>query len=103
MILPGSDRQAAPVVVGSHLDSVARGGNYDGAAGVVSGVIGSDAGDWSDSLPVSLVAVHETEKAVPKFIEDSGTSMLTVALLCGMLVVEWSPHVYFEIRGNVSV
>ena len=39
MILPGRDRQAAPVVVGSHLDSVARGGNFDGAAGVVSGLV----------------------------------------------------------------
>ena len=39
MTLPGADRQAPPVIVGSHLDSVAQGGNYDGAAGVVSGLI----------------------------------------------------------------
>ena len=38
MTLPGINREAAPVVVGSHLDSVAQGGNYDGAAGVVSGL-----------------------------------------------------------------
>jgi beta-ureidopropionase / N-carbamoyl-L-amino-acid hydrolase len=36
--LPGSDRGAAPIIIGSHLDSVAQGGNFDGAAGVVSGL-----------------------------------------------------------------
>jgi N-carbamoyl-L-amino-acid hydrolase len=39
MTLPGADRQLPAVVVGSHLDSVARGGNFDGAAGVVAGVV----------------------------------------------------------------
>ncbi|MCP5151316.1 MAG: Zn-dependent hydrolase [Ectothiorhodospiraceae bacterium] len=39
MTLPGRDRSAPPIVVGSHLDSVAQGGNYDGAAGVVSGLV----------------------------------------------------------------
>ena len=37
MILPGRDRTAAPVIVGSHLNSVPHGGNFDGAAGVVGG------------------------------------------------------------------
>lgn len=39
MILPGRDRLAAPVVLGSHLDSVPHGGNFDGAAGVVAGLV----------------------------------------------------------------
>ena len=39
MTLPGADRLALPVVIGSHLDSVAQGGNFDGAAGVVSGLV----------------------------------------------------------------
>ena len=39
MTLPGSDRSAAPIVIGSHIDSVAQGGNFDGAAGVVSGLV----------------------------------------------------------------
>src|SRR4051812_13951773 len=38
MTLPGVDRGASPVVVGSHLDAVPHGGNYDGAAGVVMGL-----------------------------------------------------------------
>ena len=38
LTLPGADRAAKRVIVGSHLDSVPRGGNYDGAAGVVAGM-----------------------------------------------------------------
>ncbi len=34
----GSDPTAAPVLIGSHLDSVVHGGNFDGAAGVVAGL-----------------------------------------------------------------
>ncbi|MCB1744497.1 MAG: hydantoinase/carbamoylase family amidase [Gammaproteobacteria bacterium] len=37
--LTGRDRHAPAIVVGSHLDSVAQGGNYDGAAGVVGGLM----------------------------------------------------------------
>lgn len=39
MTLPGRDRAAPAVVIGSHLDSVPHGGNFDGAAGVVAGLI----------------------------------------------------------------
>jgi N-carbamoyl-L-amino-acid hydrolase len=39
MTLPGRDPDAPRVVVGSHLDSVPRGGNFDGAAGVVAGLV----------------------------------------------------------------
>ncbi|WP_428489431.1 Zn-dependent hydrolase [Rhodopila sp.] len=38
MTLPGRDRAAAPLVIGSHLDSVPHGGNFDGAAGVLAGL-----------------------------------------------------------------
>ena len=38
MTLPGRDRAAPRVLVGSHLDSVPHGGNFDGAAGVVAGL-----------------------------------------------------------------
>jgi N-carbamoyl-L-amino-acid hydrolase len=38
MTLPGRDPEAAPFVVGSHLDSVPHGGNVDGAAGVAAGL-----------------------------------------------------------------
>jgi N-carbamoyl-L-amino-acid hydrolase len=39
MVWPGLDRQAPAIVIGSHLDSVLGGGNYDGAAGVMAGLI----------------------------------------------------------------
>ena len=38
MTLPGRDRSAPRTIVGSHLDSVPHGGNFDGAAGVVAGL-----------------------------------------------------------------
>jgi N-carbamoyl-L-amino-acid hydrolase len=39
MTLAGSDAEAPGVVIGSHLDSVPHGGNFDGAAGVVAGLV----------------------------------------------------------------
>jgi len=38
MTLPGRNRGAAAILIGSHLDSVPQGGNFDGAAGVVAGL-----------------------------------------------------------------
>lgn len=38
LTLPGRDRGAPAVMTGSHLDSVPRGGNFDGAAGVMAGL-----------------------------------------------------------------
>lgn len=39
MTLPGRDRSAPGWITGSHLDSVPMGGNYDGAAGVIAGMV----------------------------------------------------------------
>jgi N-carbamoyl-L-amino-acid hydrolase len=38
MTLPGHDRTKPAIVIGSHLDSVPHGGNFDGAAGVLAGL-----------------------------------------------------------------
>jgi N-carbamoyl-L-amino-acid hydrolase len=38
MTLPGRDRTLPAIMMGSHMDSVPHGGNYDGAAGVVAGM-----------------------------------------------------------------
>ncbi len=35
----GADRRHPRVIIGSHLDSVKRGGNFDGAAGVIAGLV----------------------------------------------------------------
>ncbi|MCR9156895.1 MAG: hydantoinase/carbamoylase family amidase [Rhodobacteraceae bacterium] len=37
--LPGADRDAPVLMTGSHLDSVPHGGNFDGAAGVIAGLV----------------------------------------------------------------
>lgn len=37
--LPGADRSAPVLMTGSHLDSVPHGGNFDGAAGVLAGLV----------------------------------------------------------------
>ena len=39
MTMKGESQEAPPIVIGSHIDSVAQGGNFDGAAGVISGLI----------------------------------------------------------------
>ena len=39
MHLAGRSRSLPRIMIGSHLDSVRRGGNFDGAAGVVAGLV----------------------------------------------------------------
>ena len=39
MTLPGADRRTPRLMTGSHLDSVGNGGNFDGAAGVIAGLV----------------------------------------------------------------
>jgi beta-ureidopropionase / N-carbamoyl-L-amino-acid hydrolase len=41
MTLAGKNRSAPRLMTGSHLDSVANGGNFDGAAGVIAGLVAS--------------------------------------------------------------
>lgn len=64
--LPGRDRKAPPVLMGSHLDSVAEGGNYDGAAGVVAGLVAlagfKDAG-WTPARDLTVMGVRAEESA----------------------------------------
>lgn len=38
LTFPGRDRAAPRIIIGSHLDSVPHGGNFDGAAGVLAGL-----------------------------------------------------------------
>ena len=64
MTLPGRDRAAKRLILGSHLDSVARGGNYDGAAGVLAGlaVVGGmvEAG-WQPARDITVLALRAEE------------------------------------------
>jgi N-carbamoyl-L-amino-acid hydrolase len=57
MTRPGRDRAAKRVVIGSHLDSVPHGGNFDGAAGVVAGLVALSALRELGAVPVCDVTV----------------------------------------------
>ncbi len=64
MTLPGADRAAKRVVLGSHLDSVQSGGNFDGAAGVLAGlaaVAGMKRAGFVPGRDVTVVAVRAEE------------------------------------------
>jgi beta-ureidopropionase / N-carbamoyl-L-amino-acid hydrolase len=57
MTMPGRDRRAPRVIIGSHLDSVPDGGNFDGAAGVVAGMIAIAALKAREFRPVRDITV----------------------------------------------
>jgi N-carbamoyl-L-amino-acid hydrolase len=57
MTMVGRDRNAPRVIIGSHLDSVPDGGNFDGAAGVVAGLIAIAALKSSNFRPVRDITV----------------------------------------------
>jgi beta-ureidopropionase / N-carbamoyl-L-amino-acid hydrolase len=64
--LPGRNRAAPRVIVGSHLDSVPQGGNYDGAAGVVAGLTALAAlcdGGIAPNCDISVMAIRGEESA----------------------------------------
>jgi beta-ureidopropionase / N-carbamoyl-L-amino-acid hydrolase len=65
MTLPGRDR-GTRVIIGSHLDSVPQGGNYDGAAGVVAGLCAVSALKCSGVDPgcdISVMGIRAEESA----------------------------------------
>jgi len=57
MTWPGRDRAAPRIVIGSHLDSVPNGGNFDGAAGVVAGLAAVAALQQAGARPACDVVV----------------------------------------------
>jgi N-carbamoyl-L-amino-acid hydrolase len=57
MTLPGRDRAEPAWFVGSHLDSVPKGGNFDGAAGVIAGLIAVRAIQHSAITPARDITV----------------------------------------------
>lgn len=57
MTLPGRDRDAPGWIVGSHVDSVPRGGNFDGLAGVVAGLTAASAMRRAGIVPPRDVTV----------------------------------------------
>lgn len=64
MTLPGADRAAKRVVLGSHLDSVRSGGNFDGAAGVLAGlaaVAGMKRASFAPARDITVLAIRAEE------------------------------------------
>ena len=64
MTLPGSDRAAKRIVLGSHLDSVPQGGNFDGAAGVLCGLTvaaGMRRAGFTPARDVTVMAIRAEE------------------------------------------
>ena len=64
MTLPGTDRTAQRIVLGSHLNSVPTGGNYDGAAGVLAGlatVAGMRQAGFVPGRDITVLAIRAEE------------------------------------------
>ena len=66
MTLPGLDRAAPRIIIGSHLDSVPQGGNFDGAAGVVAGLCALSAlrsGGFVPRCDIAVMGIRAEESA----------------------------------------
>ena len=64
MTLAGEDRSRPRVVLGSHLDSVRQGGNFDGAAGILAGlasVAGMRAAGFRPGCDLTVLAARAEE------------------------------------------
>ena len=64
MTLPGTDRALPQIILGSHLDSVPQGGNFDGAAGVICGmavVAGMRQAGFAPKRDVTVMAIRAEE------------------------------------------
>lgn len=66
LTMPGRDPALAPWMVGSHVDTVPHGGNYDGAAGVIGGLAAVEALRRAGIVPPRpvTVAVFRAEESV---------------------------------------
>jgi N-carbamoyl-L-amino-acid hydrolase len=66
MTLPGRDRAAPRILIGSHLDSVPQGGNFDGAAGIVAGlcaIAGLREAGITPACDIAVMAIRGEESA----------------------------------------
>ena len=66
LTFPGQDRAAPAVIIGSHLDSLPQGDNYDGAAGLVAGLAvfaGFRRTDYKPPCDITVMAIRAEEAA----------------------------------------
>lgn len=85
MTLPGADRAAKRVILGSHLDSVPQGGNFDGAAGVLAGlavVAGMQRAGYVPVRDVTVMAIRAEEAGAwfPTSFPGSRAALGTMAV-----------------------
>ena len=93
-VLPSRDPAARTLLLGSHLDSVKRGGRFDGALGVVCALeVLRAVQDAGLELPVSLEAIDFTDE------EGSFIGTLGSLALAGQLTEQdlWAPRCGREI------
>ncbi|HEX2825954.1 MAG TPA: hydantoinase/carbamoylase family amidase [Burkholderiales bacterium] len=86
LTLPGRDRSAPGWITGSHLDSVPMGGNYDGAAGVIAGIVVQAALRRSGEQPprdITVVGIRAEEAS--SWYEGSHNGHLGSRAALGML------------------
>jgi N-carbamoyl-L-amino-acid hydrolase len=89
MTLPGRDRTLPAWFIGSHLDSVLHGGNYDGAAGVVAGLTAIAALQRMNFIPARDITVMgiRAEECSTWFVGNHGGHLGSRAVL-GLLSPE---------------
>lgn len=83
--LPGSNPALAPIWIGSHLDSVPEGGNYDGAVGVLAAL------EILRTLKSTQILLRHSVEAVVFMCEESsrfGAGTLGSRAICGDLSVK---------------
>lgn len=96
--LPGADRDLPRVITGSHLDSVPKGGNYDGAAGVVAGLAALAAMRASGIVPAqdTVVMAVRSEECSAWFTGTHGGHLGSRAALGLMQPSELDTAIHLE-------
>lgn len=83
--LPGKDNSKPPIVIGSHLDSVKKGGRFDGALGVIAGLeIARTLVENEVNLSAPLTIVNITNEEGARF----EPSMMASGILSGKFAKE---------------
>lgn len=90
---PGTDQAAAPVLVGSHLDSVALGGRYDGTLGVLAAL------EVINVLNDHGVATRHPIEVV-NFTNEEGARFEPAMLGSGVLAGKFTPEWVYDRRDR---
>jgi beta-ureidopropionase / N-carbamoyl-L-amino-acid hydrolase len=91
--LEGTDPTAAPVLIGSHLDSVPAGGKFDGAFGVMVAL------EVVRSLRDAEVQLARPVEVV-NFTNEEGVRFEPALLASGVLVGRFTPEFVYAIRDR---